>query len=478
MSKQNSKTKEDKKIFVLDTNVLIMDPSAFLHMGEHDVVIPLVVITELDKLKNRSASPSVSVSARQVSANLDKFFGPDLYKDGISLGEGKGKLSIFNLKELNPDVRKMFKEDTPDNRIISVALKVREKISREENGLKQKKIKFVHKSVILVTNDNNLRFKAGAFGLQVEKYRNNAINDINLLYSGVSKIYLSSELIAELYDTNNVNGLPYSKVEQFLGQKTPKPHPYEFFVILDEKEKKCVFDENEERHLSYFFEKHLHVIDNGYKVYGSVSIRNEEQRLAMNMLLNPHINLVTLSGPAGTGKTLLAIGAAIEQADAFDHILIAKPIVALSEKDNGFLPGDMIEKVRPYMQSIYDNINFLKNACKNGTKDKLEKVLSEKIVVEPLAYIRGRTYANTILIVDEAQNLSPLEMKTIVTRMGENSKVIFTGDIYQIDDKYLDSTNNGLTYLIEKAKYYEHAAHIDLVKGERSELAEWGGKNL
>ena len=471
MSKQ---TKEGKKIFVLDTNVLIMDPSAFLHMGEHDVVIPLVVITELDKLKNK---PSASTSARQVSANLDKFFGPDLYKDGISLGEGKGNLSIFNLRELDSDVRKMFKEDSPDNRIISVALKVREKISREENGMKSQKMKrFSHTSVVLVTNDNNLRFKAGAFGLQVEKYRNNAINDINLLYSGVSKIYLTSELIAKLYDKQD--GLPYDKVEELLGHNAPKPHPYEFFVILDEKEKKHVYNENEERHLSYFFEKYLHPINNGHKVYGSVSIRNEEQRLAMNMLLNPHINLVTLSGPAGTGKTLLAIGAAIEQADAYDHILIAKPIVALSEKDNGFLPGDMIEKVRPYMQSIYDNINFLKNACKNGTKDKLEKVLSEKIVVEPLAYIRGRTYANTILIVDEAQNLSPLEVKTIVTRMGENSKVIFTGDIYQIDDKYLDSTNNGLTYLIEKAKNYECAAHINLVKGERSSLAEWGGKNL
>ena len=154
-------------------------------------------------------------------------------------------------------------------------------------------------------------------------------------------------------------------------------------------------------------------------------------------------------------------------------------IVALSEKDNGFLPGDMIEKVKPYMQSLYDNINFLKSSCKNGDKAKIEKLMeSGKLLVEPLAYIRGRTYANTILIVDEAQNLSPLEVKTIVTRMGENSKIIFTGDIYQIDDKYLDATNNGLTYLIEKAKNYEHAAHIDLVKGERSELAEWGGKNL
>jgi len=473
MAKQ-TKIKEEKKIFVLDTNVLIMDPAAFLHMGEHDVVIPLVVITEIDKLKNKATS--VSVSARQVSANLDKYFGPDLYKNGISLGDGKGKLSIFNLKELNPEVKKMFREDTPDNRIISVALSVRDKFSRDDHKKKTQKRKADEVSVILVTNDNNLRFKAGSFGLQVEKYRNNAINDVNSLYSGVVRINLNSELVAEMYDgctemyeAETHNGLSYDKVREVLGAKAPIPYPNEFFVITDE---------TGAVHFSYFDKDNLYRISDGHKVYSDISTRNDEQRLAMKMLLNPNVNLVTLSGPAGTGKTLLAIAAAIQQADQFDQILIAKPIVALSEKDIGFLPGDALEKVKPYMQSIYDNINFLKSMCKNGVKTKLEKVLAEKIVVEPLAYIRGRTYANTILIVDEAQNLSPLEVKTIVTRMGEKSKVIFTGDIYQIDDKYLDSTNNGLTYLIEKAKNYEYAAHIDLVKGERSSLAEWGGKNL
>lgn len=370
----------------------------------------------------------------------------------------------------------MFKEDTPDNRIISVALSVREKISREEHKMKDQRRKVDTKSVILVTNDNNLRFKAGAFGLHVEKYRNNAINDINSLYSGVERITLNNELVAGMYDgckktyeIETHNGLSYDKVIEILGSEVPTPHPNEFFIITDE---------NGENHLSYFDNNYLYKVNNGYKVYGDVSTRNEEQRLAMNMLLNPNVNLVTLSGPAGTGKTLLAIAAAIQQADQFDQILIAKPIVALSEKDIGFLPGDAEDKVLPYMQSIYDNINFLKSSCKNGVKTKLEKVLSEKIVVQPLAYIRGRTFVKGILIVDEAQNLSPLEMKTIVTRMGENSKLIFTGDIYQIDDKYLDATNNGLTYLIEKAKSYEYAAHIDLVKGERSSLAEWGGKNL
>lgn len=453
-----------KKIFVLDTNVLIMDPTAFMHMGEHDVVIPLVVIEEVDKLKNKGTS--VAASARQVSANLDAYFGPDLYKDGVSLGNGKGKLSIYNLKELDSEVRHRFKEDSSDNRILSVAMKVKEAVSRDENKKKKQKKRVVPTSVVFVSNDTNLRFKAGALGLQVEKYRNNAIDDVNSLYSGVENINLNAELIAKMYSDGN---LSYENVREFLGDLAPEPYPYEFFV----------FGEDSQKVFTYFYNGFLHPIVNGDKVYGSVSTRNDEQRLAMNILLNQDVHLVTLSGPAGTGKTLLAIAAAMQQADQFDQILIAKPIVALSEKDNGFLPGDMIEKVRPYMQSLYDNINFLKTSCKNGEKAKIEKLVEQgKLLVEPLAYIRGRTYANTILIVDEAQNLSPLEIKTIVTRMGENSKVILTGDIYQIDDKYLDSTNNGLSFLIERSKSYEHAAHIDLIKGERSALAEWGGKNL
>lgn len=458
------KQTSQKKIFVLDTNVLIMDPTAFMHMGEHDVVIPLVVVEEIDKLKNKGTS--VSSSARQVSANLDAYFGPDLYKDGVSLGDGKGKLSIYNLKELHADVRRMFREDSPDNRIISSAMFVKEKASHEANKKKKNQKRVIPTPVVFVSNDTNLRFKAGALGLDVEKYRNNAIDDVNSLYSGVQTINLNAELLSLMFSEGKV---PYEKVREFLANSTPEPHSYEFFVIPG----------GDKKTFSYFRGGNLYPIFNGDKVYGSVSTRNDEQKLAMNILLNPDVNLVTLSGPAGTGKTLLAIAAAMQQADQFDQILITKPIVALSEKDNGFLPGDMIDKVRPYMQSLYDNINFLKSSCKNGEKAKIEKLLeSSTLLIEPLAYIRGRTYANTILIVDEAQNLSPLEVKTIVTRMGENSKIIFTGDIYQIDDKYLDATNNGLTYLIEKAKNYEHAAHIDLVKGERSELAEWGGKNL
>lgn len=455
------------KIYVFDTNVLIQDPMAFLHMGEHDVVIPLDVITELDKLKDKKNS-SVPASARQVSANLDPYWGPDLYNGGVSLGTGKGKLSVFITRELHPDVKKMFREDSPDNRIISAALFVAEKKAREANKKqKQQKKKVSQVSVIFVSNDNNLRFKAGALGLAAEKYRHDAIDDAGSLYPGVEHISLDEEITAKLYEQE---GLDYAVVQETLGTNTPYPNPNEFFVIDDGGEK---------NHLACYSDGALHPVQNGDKVYNTVSVRNDEQKLAMSALINPSITLVTLSGPAGTGKTLLAIGSAIQQSDKFNQILISKPIVALSEKDNGFLPGDMIEKVKPYMQSLYDNINFLKSSHKDTGRSKIDTLQdSGKILIEPLAYIRGRTYANTILIVDEAQNLNPLEVKTIVTRMGENSKVIFTGDIYQIDDRFLDSTNNGLTYLIEKSKTCDFAAHINLVKGERSALAEWGGQNL
>jgi len=480
MSKQN--LKEEKKIFVLDTNVLITDPKAFLNMGEHDVIIPLVVITELDKLKNRSTAPLVSMSARQVSANLDKFFGPDLYKDGVSLGEGKGKLSIFILKELNQDVKKIFKEDSPDNRIISVALSVRDKVVRQEKKMKAKKKKVNPTTVVLVTNDNNLRFKAGAFGLQVEKYRNKSIRDVNSLYSGVTEIKLSSELIAEMY---TMGSLPYDNVVKFLGKKAPIPHPNEFFIIDDQESKidknRKDADENEkDKLLARFYENSLHKIDNGHMVYGNIKVRNNEQRLAMNALLDPKISIVTLSGIAGTGKTLLAIGAALQQSDQYEQILITRAPDAVDGREIGFLPGDATEKIGPYLQGVYDNIKFLKSACTNGAKEKLEKIITdkEKLVVENEGVIRGRSLINTIFIVDETQNLSYLEVLTLVTRIGTNSKIIFIGDLTQIDNKYLDATNSGLALLIDGFKYYEDAAHINLVKGERSKLAEWAATHL
>ena len=457
-----TKTKEEKKMFVLDTNVLIMDPLAFRQMGDHDVVIPLVVITEVDKLKSKPTP--AAVSARQVSANLDAYFCPDLYKDGVSLGEGKGKLSIYNLKKLHPEVQAMFVEDSPDNRIISVALYLTEKMKKAKKGKNADDSKV---SVVFVTNDINLRFKAGALGINVEKYRNNTFQDVDSIYSGVKNITLSKEL--ERKFKRSGGRLDYSLFEKNITAET-NPNPYEFFLL---------HARNEKIYMTYYLDGSLYEVVDSDKIYNTVVVRNDEQMLGMNILLNPDVTLVTLSGPAGTGKTLLAIGAALRQQKKYKQILIAKPIVALSGKETGYLPGNAVDKTRPYMKSLYDNIDFLKASFKDPENNEITTLLkSGKVVVEPLDYIRGRTYANTILVVDEAQNLAPAEVKTIVTRMGKNSKVIFTGDIYQIDNKYLDSSNNGLTNLIEKSKRYRHSAHINLVKGERSDLAEWGGLYL
>ena len=228
-----SKTKEEKKIFVLDTNVLIMDPLAFRHMGEHDVVIPLVVITEVDKLKSKPTP--TAVSARQVSANLDAYFCSDLYKDGVSLGEGKGKLSIYNIKELHPEVKKMFKEDSPDNRIISVALYLTEKMAKNgKTSKKQPKKEDTDVSVVFVTNDTNLRFKAGALGIKVEKYRNNTFQDVDSIYSGVKNINLSKELEMKL--KKGAGQLDYSLFKKNITVET-NPNPYEFFLLHARNEK-------------------------------------------------------------------------------------------------------------------------------------------------------------------------------------------------------------------------------------------------
>ena len=470
MSPKSKQQKEGKKIFVLDTNVLLDDPFAFKRMGEHDVVIPLIVICELDKIKDRHEG--VSVNARQASVNLDAYFGPELYKNGVSLGDGKGKLSILNVKELHQEVKRSFKEDTPDNRIISAALKVQERVTKEAASSKKQRENIAATTVVLVSNDNNMRLKAGGFGLAAERYRNGSIADMDSIYSGVQHITLSNELIAEL--CMGTGRLPYSEVDKYLGDQAHEVYCNEYFVIHDET------GDPSKSTYAYFHEGSLVRIEPKTKVYGNVSTRNDEQMLAMAGLLNPELNLITLSGSAGTGKTLLAIGSALRQLDKFDQILISKPIVSLSGDDPPALPGDAIEKVLPYMQSLYDNLNYLKSCCSKVEREKIEKAIKEKkIMIEPIDYIRGRSYPDkTCFIFDEAQNFRSHGIKTIITRMGPNSKIIFTGDIYQIDNQHLDASNNGFSVLIEKSKYLDTAAHVNLIKGERSALAEWGSRNL
>ncbi|MCK9466820.1 MAG: PhoH family protein [Candidatus Absconditabacterales bacterium] len=461
-----SKTKKNK-IFVLDTSVLLVDPASFSKFLFHDVIIPLDVVAELDKAKKYT--DTVGFNARETTRLLDSYFSPELFNNGISMGKGKGNLSIYFLRELNPDVKRVLKEDKVDHRIISVALNLKTKKNQD-------------KDVVLVSNDTNLRFKAASFGLEVQSYKNDRVEDLDNLYKGILKIedveldpfidelYKKKEILLEELEIISKNSL---KPNQYLilttsTEKTDIPKK----SVLPEKSALCRINED----------KTMIILVSKESIYGKVFPRNAEQTLSVNALLDKNLSLITLNGPAGTGKTLIAIGTAISQASHYDQIFIARPIVAMSNKDLGYLPGDIQAKIAPYMQPLLDNIRFLKQSNGGDEKKKSSKIdnlmESGKLIIEPLAYIRGRTLPNTLFIIDEAQNLTPSEIKTIVTRMGENSKVIFTGDIYQIDHPYLDSYSNGLSYLIEKAKDYEKAAHVSLEKGERSELSDWAAKNL
>jgi PhoH-like ATPase len=440
------------KMFVLDSSVLLVDPASFLKFNNHDVVIPLEVIAELDNAKKYN--DSVGFNAREVTRLLDQYFAPEMFNGGVTMGEGKGNLSIYFLKELNPDVKKSLREDKVDHRIISVALNLKQKKGQE-------------KEIVLVSNDNNLRFKAASLLLEVQSYKNDRIENIDDLYKG--SLFIEEPTLDTFIDSLYHNRSCLLSKNEFLYKMSFQPNQYLTLKSGNNSALCCVKNDSL-------------VLVVKSSIYSRVEPRNAEQTFATNALLDKEVNLVTLNGLSGTGKTLLAIGAAISQAKDYDQIFIARPIVAMSNKDLGYLPGDAQAKIAPYMQPLFDNIRFLKQANGGDQKKKSsmidDMIESGKIVVEPLAYIRGRTLPNTLFIIDEAQNLTPNEIKTIVTRMGEGSKIVFTGDIYQLDHPYLDSYSNGLTYLVEKAKDYEKAAHIYLEKGERSDLSDWAAKNL
>lgn len=433
-----------KKIFVLDTNVILHDFKSIQNFQENDVVIPITVLEELDKFKK--GNDLINFHAREFARKLDKISGDSLFKDGVSLGKDLGKLFVETGKEFSEKMKTSFHENIPDHRILAIA----EHFHKKHNDQK----------VILVSKDINLRMKAKSLGILAEDYKNDQVQDLeDVLSLGISTIEnFSDDKIAELY--KNTPGIP----EEEFGLKQ-KITGHEYLILKG----------NTSSALAHYdpVEKTFKRVEkpNAYGIYP----RNAEQAFCLHALLDPKINLVAITGRAGTGKTLLALAAALQQIDAYDQIFLARPIVALANKDLGYLPGDAKEKIGPYMQPLFDNLNVIKYKYNIHSKEYLkidELIKEEKLQITPLAYIRGRSLSNTFFIVDEAQNLTPHEIKTIITRAGEGTKMIFTGDVEQIDSPYLDRKSNGLAYLSDRMKGQEIFAHVNLIKGERSQLAE------
>ena len=427
------------KIFVLDTNVILHDATCIHHFEDNEVVIPISVLEELDQFKR--GNEQIHFNARDFLRSLDDL---STGSDDSELNKGDGKIRVVVNHNWHPDVEASFQDDCPDHRIINCAYKLH--------------IDNPNREIILVTKDTNMRLKSRSLGLSAEDYSRDAIEDVSQVYTGSRLVEnVGGDEIDTLYASY---GIDVGDINSVID-----PLPNENFILRNgQKSILATFDP---------FEKKVIRVDKPM-AYG-IKPRNAEQSFALHMLLDNRIQLVTLSGKAGTGKTLLALAAALELRSDFRQIFLARPIVPLSNRDLGFLPGDIQSKLDPYMQPLFDNLSVIRHQFKSNDKRSIkinEMLEHDKLLITPLAYIRGRSLQKAFFIVDEAQNLTPHEVKTVITRAGEGTKVIFTGDIYQIDHPYLDKRSNGLTYLISRMKGQEVFAHINLEKGERSELAE------
>jgi len=436
-------TDPERKIFILDTNVILHDSACIDQFEENDIVVPIVVLEELDHFKK--GHESISYHARTFLRNMDDLSGDKLFGDGVRIGANRGRLMVGLARPMHKDLKINFAGNEPDHRILNIAYTMAEE--------------HAERVVVLVSKDVNLRLKAKALGLKACDYATDKVRDVSELYTGKRmEEEGTTELVERLYTAPHelpVEDLPFGE------DLTPNE-----FVIMRSGKKSGLGTYDAENKVLKHVDK--------TPVY-NIMPRNAEQIFALCALLNPAVPLVTLTGKAGTGKTLLALAAALELRKQYKQILLARPIVPLSNKDTGFLPGEIDEKLAPYMQPLYDNLGVIRNQfAKSDTRHKnIRKLLDEEeLVITPLSYIRGRSLVNTFFIVDEGQNLTPHEIKTIITRAGEGTKIVFTGDIYQIDHPYLDSQSNGLSHLIEKMRGQLIYAHVNLEKGERSDLAE------
>ena len=433
-----------KKNFILDTNVVLHDYKAIYNFQENDIYLPMVVLEELDKFKR--GNDQINYNSRQFARELDLIAeNKDFVTKGAPLGEGKGKLYVITHQEWPEEMNRAFIEKKPDHIILACAISIAKKFPKQQT--------------ILVTKDINLRMKARAMGCIAEDYISDKVENTDVFekeYETFNNV--DADLIDRLYsEKQGITAEDFNFKDDITAN--------ECFVMKSSRASILA------RHVA---ESNMIRRVNKTRCFG-IEPRNAEQTFAMDLLTDKHIQLIAITGKAGTGKTLLALAAALSQNEDYEQIMLARPIVAMSNKDLGALPGDAKEKVAPYMQPLFDNLNVIKHALGYQGKevqiiDNLQK--NNQLIIEALAYIRGRSLSNTYFIVDEAQNLTPHEIKTIITRAGEGTKIVFTGDIHQIDQPYLDMQSNGLVYMIDKMKGEDIFAHINLIKGERSYLSE------
>ncbi|SEJ09050.1 PhoH-like ATPase [Cyclobacterium xiamenense] len=439
---------QEKKIFVLDTSVILYDHHSIMNFAEHDVVIPITVLEELDQFKK--GNDTKNFEAREFIRLLDRLSKDQMIQHWTPLnGKTKGSFKVM----MNPDnalnANEIFGEEKNDHKILNAALSVRQT---------EKKRK-----VILVSKDINLRLKAKSLDILAEDYETGKIKNISEIENTGKDVIenVSQDTINDLYEKSRLEGAAI-----FGKRRKTIPANNTFYILKGSTPNASI--------LAFYQaqEKSFQKISKS-KAY-NISPKNAEQAFALHAIMDPAIKLVSIQGVAGTGKTLLALAGALEQRSNYKQIFLARPIVPLSNKDIGYLPGDIKSKLNPYMEPLWDNLKFIQNQYKESDKEYQrisDMVNQEKLVIQPLAYIRGRSLSNIFFIVDEAQNLTPHEVKTIISRAGENTKIVFTGDVFQIDTPYLDSQSNGLSYLIDRVRNHPLYAHIKLEKGERSELA-------
>lgn len=432
------------KYFILDTNVLLHDPQALFKFEDNTIIVPITVIEEIDRFKKDMNE--TGRNARSISRILDMLREKGSLSSGVSLpGGGVLRVDLCEEQALNR-MPKDLRDDKGDNRILAVAQATHERFPDEQ--------------VIFVTKDTNLRIKADAIGLVAEDYESDKV-DIQELYAGARNLELGADAIDRFY------GQAWLEAPEGL-------LPNEYATLVDSANPShtalCRFDAAQG--------KVVPVRKIPKEGIWSIHPRNREQQFALDALVDDNIKLVSLVGKAGTGKTLLAIAAGLQKVaeeNVYNRLLVSRPVFPMG-KDLGFLPGDIEEKLTPWMQPIFDNVELLlsghESDKRHNNKGYKELMAMGLLDIEPLTYIRGRSIPNQYLIVDEAQNLTPHEIKTIVTRAGEGTKIILTGDPYQIDNPYVDSSSNGLSYLVERFKNERISAHVTLTRGERSELAE------